>query len=299
MLAMVLSTLWVASALAVTYATIVGGWLRLRSGPSYNSTIITSYRNGTVVTVLSNENGWARVQTPDFRVGYMDARYLNIGYSPVVPTVTPATRTWTDVNRTAYVTSANGRGVRLRSAPIVNSSNVTGLYPVGRTVLEIRRSSDGWSYIKIDKKYGYMMSQYLSSSHTPVYPPAATTNPLYPATPTQPPQPTMPSQPGLPGGVSTVLPTETPSPASVGFTSVKVDPYQPTVGDTLKVMMTPAEATYSVIWYNELGTPLGTKKSYKTVDTDVGHIISCRVIGTGDYAGQVADAKTGTVKAAE
>jgi len=298
-LATVLFALWAAPAFAVTYATVVGGWLRLRSGPSYTATVIASYRSGTVVSVISTENGWSQVQTPDYRVGFMDARYLSTGYIPPSPTPTPATRTWTEVNRTAWVTSANGRGVRLRSAPVVNTTNVVGLYPVGRTVTEIRRSSDGWSYIRIDKKYGYMMSQYLTSVYNPAnpaYPPYVTPAPFVPVVPTN---------PGW-GGATTYLPipsptpvpTATPTPAKT-ITSAKVDPYQPTVGDTIKVIVEPSDAQYAVIWYNEQGTPLATTKQYKTTASDAGHIIYVRVIGQGDYANKVADAYTGTVKPAE
>ena len=284
-------------ALAVSYATIVGGWLRLRSGPSYSATVIASYRSGTVVTVLGGENGWSYVQTPDFRMGYMDSRYLNYGLNPdpPAPTPTPVTRTWTEVNQTAYITSRNGRGVRLRNAPAVTSTNVIGLYPVGRTVLEIRRSSDGWSYIRIDRKNGYMMSQYLTTAYQPVYPIVEPTKTI---------QPGLPFVTAEPGSTSVIVEehpkeTPTPTPAPQQQFSVKVDPYQPTVGDTMKVIVTPSGAQYSVIWYNEQGTLLSTNRTYRISASDEGHIINVRVIGLGDYSGLVADGRTGTVKAAE
>ena len=72
----VLCALWAGSALAATYATVVGGWLRLRTNPSYDAKVITSYRAGSVVTVLSQDGGWCRVLTGDYRLGYMDKRYL-------------------------------------------------------------------------------------------------------------------------------------------------------------------------------------------------------------------------------
>ena len=123
LLAVILCGLWAAPALAATYATVVGGWLRLRLAPSYDATVITSYRTGTTVTVLSESGGWARVMTPDYRLGYMDERYLWFGGDrpQPVPQPTPKARTWTTVNRKAWVTSQNGKGVRLRNAPEVDS----------------------------------------------------------------------------------------------------------------------------------------------------------------------------------
>ena len=117
LLTVMLCSLMAATALAATYGTVVGGWLRLRANPSYDATVIASYPNGSVVTILSQSGGWARVMTGDYRLGYMDQRYLYIdggGYTPVpVPTSVP--RTWTTVNRTAWITSGNGRDVRCPS----------------------------------------------------------------------------------------------------------------------------------------------------------------------------------------
>ena len=283
----VLFCLLAAPAFAATYATVRGGWLRLRANPSYDAAIITSYKNGTVVTVLSVSNGWARVMTPDYRVGYMDSRYL-AGGSPaptVQPTVQPyPTRTWTDVNRIAYVTSTNGKGVRLRSAPYVNSSNVMGLYPVGRTVTELRRSNDGWSYIRIDGKYGYMMSQFLTTGFNPG--PRPTVIPV-PITAT----------PAVPTATPTPVPTATPTP-DMSITSVKLDPYQPTVGDTVKVIVSPAGAEYSCVWYSDDNRLLSTSTQYKVTAAEAGHVINVRITGAGASRGFVADATTGKVKPA-
>ena len=66
-------------ALAATeYATVVGGWLRLREKASFNATTISSYKTGTTVKVLSISNGWYRVETPDGRTGYMYGQYKKI-----------------------------------------------------------------------------------------------------------------------------------------------------------------------------------------------------------------------------
>jgi len=280
-LALVLCGLWTASAFAVTYGTVHGGWLRLRANPSYNATVITSYRNGTVVTVLSQSDGWARVLTADYRIGYMDSRYLYISSDPWVtsaPTAQPVARTWTEINRYAYVTSSNGKGVRMRSAPAVNSSNVMGLYPVGRTVLEIRRSSDGWSYIQIDGKYGYMMTRFLSTSYeynTPV--------------PTSAPTP--------PGPV----PTATPAPtSSTEFYFKGIVPWMPKAGDTITAVYTPENAQVTVVWYDgSTNAYLSTGKTFTVKTEQVGHVIKYHVVGAGAYSMVTVDGESGVVQPAE
>lgn len=241
----------VVPALAASYATVVGGWLRLRANPGYNAVVLASYPTGTVVTVLSRSNGWTRVITPDYRVGYMDSRYLSNGSAPQ-PAPQPGHRTWTDINQRAYVTSQNGRGVRLRSAPVVNSYNVLGLYPVGRTVTEIRRSNDGWSYIRIDGRYGYMMTQFLTTS-----------------------------------GGGSVIPTPGGggSSSSRAIKSVQLNNVLPEVGDILKPVVEPSKAEYTVVWYNDQNKLLATTKQYEVKPGDVGRQIYARVMGMGASSG--------------
>ncbi len=275
LLTAVLCCLMAAPALAVTYGTVFGGWLRLRQTPSYEAATLASYPNGTVVIILGYTGGWARVQTPDVRTGYMDMRYLNFSTSPTVkPTATPTAapaRTWTKVNRTAYVTSQNGKGVRMRSAPEVKNQNVMGLYPVGRKVTEVRLSNDGWSYIKVDNKYGYMMSQFLTT-----YVPAPTATPYVPG--------------------PTAVPIPTPTPASAQIESIKINPYSPRVGDKIQVIATPSNAEYTCVWYNDENMLLSTALTYTVRPADVGHVIHVRIQGVGKSAGFAADGTTAAVK---
>ncbi len=264
-------------AMAVTNvsATIMGGSLRLRQSPSYQARIIRTYRTGTVVTVLSQDAGWCQVVTPDGRTGYMDERYLYIGGAPAPA---PSVRTWTDVNANYWVTSKNGRGVRMRSAPAKNNRNVTGLYPVGRTAFVARQSNDGWSYISIDGKYGYMMSEFLTPSHVdPVVPTPA------PVCPTPTPAP--------------VCPTPTPVPADI-LSSITLSSASPRVGDTLSVSACPSGATYMVIWYRDDNQLLSTSGQYTVAAGDAGHTIHVHVSGTGNSAGVIIEKTTNTVAVA-
>ncbi len=252
-------------------ATVMGGYLRLRMSPSYQARIIRSYRSGTVVNVLSRENGWSQVVTPDGRTGYMDERYLSFG---TCPPPEPTHRTWTDVNSNYWVTSQNGRGVRMRNSPSVNSRNIMGLYPVGRTAYVIKKSNDGWSYISIDGKYGYMMSSFLTPSH------------VSPVCPTQP--PVCPTQ----------VPVVTATPAPDVLTGVTLSNASPRVGDTISISVTPAAATYMVIWYRDDNQLLSTSNQYTVAAGDAGHVIRIHVSGTGVSSGVTIDKVTNTVAVA-
>ncbi len=252
-------------------ATVMGGYLRLRMMPSYQALVIRSYRSGTVVTVLSRNNGWSQVVTPDGRTGYMDERYLSFG---TCPGPEPTHRIWTDVNRNYWVTSQNGRDVRMRSSPSVNNHNITGLYPVGRTVFVIKKSNDGWSYISIDGKYGYMMSKFLTPSH------------VTPFTPTQ-----VPFCP-------TLIPVVTATPSPDVLTGVTLSNVSPRVGETIFISVYPASATYMVIWYRDDNQLLSTSNQYTVAAGDAGHVIRVHVSGTGSSSGVIIDKSTNTVSAA-
>ncbi len=275
LLAVLLCGLAAAPASAATYGTVVGGWLRLRANPSYDATVIASYKTGSVVTILSQSGGWARVMTADYRLGYMDQRYLYIeggSYPPVpVPTAVPAA--WTTVNRTAWVTSANGKGVRMRSAPEVNNYNVMGLYPVGRTVMEIKVSSSGWSYIRIDGKYGYMMSKFLTTGYHPW--PGPTAVPY----------------------ITPVPPTYVPYyPSGDTLTGVALNNMAPRAGDVLQLTVTPGTVKYSAVWYRADNKVLLSTGNYFTVTVaEVGTAITVRVTASD---GTVAEVSTQVVLAA-
>ena len=67
---------------------------------------------------------------------------------------------------------------------------------------------------------------------------------------------------------------------------------------SLYAYLTPVEAEYACVWYNEAGILLSTSKTYKVREVDVGHVIHVRIQGTGVYTGFVADGTTAAVKAA-
>lgn len=79
LVAVMLLSVLPATSMAASYATVVGGWLRLRSAPNFSASTITSYYTGTQVEILGSSGGWYKVQTPDGRTGYMYGNYLAHG----------------------------------------------------------------------------------------------------------------------------------------------------------------------------------------------------------------------------
>ena len=156
------------TALAEKKGTVVGGWLILRGAPSFSGAILSSYPTGTVVTITGQNGSWYSVKTPDGLIGYMYGDYLKIsgsggsgGGGGVVS------------GKTAYVTSANGLNVRLRSGPGTGYSILASYAP--GTKCTVLSAGKNWSRIQIGSYTGYMMTKFLTGSSTPT--PAPTYHP--------------------------------------------------------------------------------------------------------------------------
>ena len=152
-------------ALADETATVKGGWLILRDAPSYSGNIISSYATGTVVTITGQVGSWYAVIAPDGRTGYMLSTYL----TPAGAAADPSGAT----GNVAYVTSANGLNVRLRTGPGTGYSIIASYAP--GTQCTVLSNGASWSRIQIGGYTGYMMSQFLTSSPTPTAPPVVPT----------------------------------------------------------------------------------------------------------------------------
>ena len=287
-----------AQAAATTTATVKGGWLRLRSGASYNATTITSYYTGTVVNILGTSGAWYHVTTPDGRTGYMHGNYLTLGGTPSG-----------NENIAATVVSANGLGVRMRTGPST-AYGVIAKYPVG-TSATILSSGTYWHYISINGRKGYMMSQFLSTGSAPVTPSSSYT--AY-----------VTSQNGLGvrlrsgagkgyavlglysvGTEVTVLQHNrvwdyirvgsrtgymmneflTTTNTNKNITGVVLSNAKPVVGETLSANVLPSGASVSYEWADDRGLLLGTGSTYTIQSGDVGRKIRVRVTGSNGYAG--------------
>lgn len=137
------------SASAETTAKVRGGWLILRSTPSYSGQQISSYPTGTIITITGKNGSWYEVKAPDGLTGYMRASYLTIIGDDLVE------------GGSAWVTSPNGLGVRLRSGPGTGYAALASYTPGTKgTVL---KQYGNFTQIQIGTVTGYMMSRYLTT----------------------------------------------------------------------------------------------------------------------------------------
>ncbi|MBR6029342.1 MAG: SH3 domain-containing protein [Clostridia bacterium] len=291
-------------------AYVTGGWLRLRSAPSFQAETIASYASGTPVTVHEILGDWYHVSLADGKSGYMLGSYLRWGGSQPVSDI-------------AYITSSNGKPVRLRSGPGTNYG-VIATYRVGTQVTILSRGTT-WHYIRIGSQTGYMMSQYLTSSYTPT--PTAQPQTGYTAyvTSSNGLAVRLRSGPGTnfgvigtynPGTRVTVLnhgsvwdyiktatqtgymmtkflTTSTPQYNQV--TAVAISSMTPRVGDTLWATVTPSGAAVLYTWFNENGTYLANTQSYTVKSSDLGHTLRVMVAGTSGWSGTAYSGTTSPV----
>ena len=141
-------------ALADQTGVVKGGWLILRSAPSFSGTIKSSYPSGTIVKITGQVGSWYAVTTPDGLTGYMLGDYLQV-YGGGGGGSTPS-------ETTAYVTSANGLNVRLRSGPGKGYSILASYAP--GTKCTILSAGNNWCRIQIGSYTGYMMTRYLTNT---------------------------------------------------------------------------------------------------------------------------------------
>lgn len=150
------------------YVTSANGLnVRLRNGPGKGYSILASYAPGTPCTILNAGNNWCRVQIGSY-TGYMMTQFLTT--RPVTPVTPVPPQPQPSGQYQVYVTSANGKGVNLRSGPSKTYSGI-GFYSVGTEAWMVIRGST-WSYIRIGNRYGYMMTQFLTTTAPQPAPPA-------------------------------------------------------------------------------------------------------------------------------
>lgn len=297
---------------AAQYASVVGGWLRLRSAANFNADTITSYYTGTQVEILSQAGSWYHVRTPDGRTGYMYGQYLQLG-TIITPTG----------SENAWVTSHNGYGVRLRKGP-GTGYRVIRTYDVGTPVTVLQRGNY-WCKINVGGTVGYMMTQFLNFGGGSVGSVPSDGNVICYATiwsrngygvrlRTGPDKSY--SKIGVYSVGTTVAVLERGAVwdrirvgSRVGWmmneflsyqnsnevTSVSLNTYNPAVGTVLAVQaITPSSATVGYSWL--VGDEVkGNASTYTVTSADVGKAIQLRVQGTGSYTGTVLSPKTSAV----
>ncbi len=138
------------TALADKTGTVYGGWLILRSSPSYSGKQISSYPSGTVVTITGQSGNWYAVKAPDGLTGYMLASFLHTDSGDIVN------------GGNAWVISRNGLNVRLRSGPGTQYGAIASYAP--GTKCTVISKGGSFSQITIGSYTGFMMTKYLTGS---------------------------------------------------------------------------------------------------------------------------------------
>ena len=135
------------STMYVTTNTGVG--LNLRTGPSMDAAIITSFQPGTAVTVLKRGSGWHYVSVGGEK-GYMGSQYLVDKAS-----VKPAANTY----QARMVNPNGGKIVNFRQGAGLNAKIIRS-YPVGTQVTVLEEGTN-WCRVEIDGQRGYVSTYFL------------------------------------------------------------------------------------------------------------------------------------------
>lgn len=147
--------------------TNTGIGLNLRTSPSLEGDIITSFPNGTAVNVVSRGNGWYKVQVGD-TVGFAASRYLSTGSG------SSSGSSSSTGSKQGVVNNPGANQVLLLRETASTDARVLGYYRNGTTVT-IKGESGSFYKVSVNGKTGYMMKKYIkvtsgSSSSTSTLP---------------------------------------------------------------------------------------------------------------------------------
>ncbi|MDD3335326.1 MAG: SH3 domain-containing protein [Eubacteriales bacterium] len=142
--------------------TNTGVGLNLRTAPSLEGDIITSFPNGTAVNILSRGNGWYKIQVGD-SIGFAASRYLSTGATSGGSTSTGS--------KQGVVNNPGANQVLLLRETASTDARVLGYYRNG-TVVTIKGESGSFYKVTVNGQSGYMMKSFikLTSGSTSVSP---------------------------------------------------------------------------------------------------------------------------------
>ncbi|MEK4868660.1 SH3 domain-containing protein [Niallia sp. FSL W8-1348] len=149
-----------------------GSNLNVRSTASTSGTIKGKLAAGTVVTVLSEKNGWSQIKTNNLE-GYVSSEYLTSVSTPTTPEKETGQK---DEEKQPEKTPTVEKKVNVQSGSNLNvrstastSGTIKGKLTAG-TVVTVLSEKNGWSQIKTNNLEGYVSSEYLTSVSTPTTP---------------------------------------------------------------------------------------------------------------------------------
>ena len=296
----------------------------LRSGPSKQYEALASYKVGQKATVLEYGSTWCKVRINGLD-GYMMSEFLS--------TVKPDTSSGGVSTYTAYVTSQNGKGVRMRMGAGKLYPTVA-TYAVGTKVTVLEYDED-WCKIRIGSNTGYMMTEFLTTRQpsmvsavsinatsvqpgdilrAAVSPESASVNiswindkgatigwgESYTVQETDVGRKLRASVTGsgsTSGTAVSAWATVKESYISLVYQlkAVTLSDTTPVVGQTLTATLSPAGATATISWFRDNGVFVGSGSSYTVKSSDAGYKLYAWADGTGSTSGEATSPHTSQV----
>lgn len=132
--------------------------LNFRLGPSTNDTVIGGLSEGTTFTILSESNGWYKINY-DGTIGYVYGYYVSVGNNS-----SSLSNSSSNTSKSGVVSNLNsGVDLNFRSGPNTDYS-IIGELSEGTSVT-ILSENNGWYKINYDGTVGYVYSNYISTGN--------------------------------------------------------------------------------------------------------------------------------------
>lgn len=130
--------------------TNTGRGLNLRTQPSLEGDIITSFKPGTAVTVIAKGSGWHKVSV-DGQSGYMSSQFLTSGQNSSTAV------------KTGVVRNPGANQVLLLRETASTDARVLGYFSNGTQVQIVGEKGDFYQ-VNVGGKSGYMMKKFIQTS---------------------------------------------------------------------------------------------------------------------------------------
>ncbi|EKN69933.1 mannosyl-glycoprotein endo-beta-N-acetylglucosamidase, partial [Neobacillus bataviensis LMG 21833] len=142
----------------------LGSTLSMYNSDSTNASILVKLARGAEVTVISEENGWAKIEAYG-QTGYVSSEFLSDS-KPAVGADNPADQTAPPPNPDEavikYIDVVYGSSLNMRSSASTSGAVITKL--ARGTVVTFHSEENGWAKVTANGQTGYVSSQYLSET---------------------------------------------------------------------------------------------------------------------------------------
>ncbi len=136
-----------------------GGSVNLREGPDTGYRSLKSVKNGSIVMVLQEGEGWWKVSS-NGTVGYIDNEFLQSGVKiDYAGSDDAGGEDMTEGGYYARVKLSGSSKLYLREGPSTSSASL-GMFRGGTQVWVLERG-DNWCKVRVDGETGYMATRYL------------------------------------------------------------------------------------------------------------------------------------------